>query len=74
MLISTLTVKNQITLPEKIRRKLDLHPGDKLFFTIEERRATIQKITSFDEKYHKALSTQLSEWASEADEKGYHGL
>lgn len=32
---SALTTKGQITIPVEIRRQLDLHPGDKIGFLIE---------------------------------------
>ncbi len=74
MLISTLTTKGQATIPAEVRKELDLHSGDKVAFTIKNHQVFIKKITPFDAKYHKVLSTQLSEWASEADEEGYHDL
>ena len=33
---SALTVKGQITIPVDIRKKLGLHPGDKIGFLIED--------------------------------------
>lgn len=35
MPISTLTSKGQTTIPKEIRDKLDLKPGDRIFFEIE---------------------------------------
>lgn len=34
-MISTMTSKGQITLPEKIRRELNINPGDKIDFSAE---------------------------------------
>ncbi len=35
-MIATITSKGQITLPKMIRKKLRLHPGDKLDFFVKE--------------------------------------
>lgn len=37
-MITTLSTKGQIVVPSKIRRKLDLQPGDPLDVKVEERR------------------------------------
>src|SRR5690242_1126998 len=34
--ITTITAKRQLTLPAAVVRKLDLHPGDQLSFSLEE--------------------------------------
>ena len=36
MSISTLTSKGQTTIPKDIRKRLNLHPGDRLEFVIDE--------------------------------------
>lgn len=36
MQTSSLTIKGQVTIPAKIRKRLGLHPGDKIGFTIED--------------------------------------
>ncbi len=35
-MVSTITSKGQLTLPKKIRKKLNVHSGDKVEFLIDE--------------------------------------
>ena len=52
---ATVTSKGQITIPKKIRQKLDLHPGDKIAFreneqgetVIESDRKSIKRLAGF---------------------------
>lgn len=74
MLASTLTSKGQATIPAEIRKALNLKAGDVVGFEIKNHKAVISKITSFDRKYHRALSNTLSEWDSSADEEAYRDL
>jgi AbrB family looped-hinge helix DNA binding protein len=71
MEVSTLTRKGQVTIPAEIRKILDLHPGDKIGFTLSHGEVILQKITPFDYEYHKAVENTLSEWSSAADEEAY---
>lgn len=41
---STLTSKGQITLPGKLRKKLNLHPGDQVDFIINEEDEILLKV------------------------------
>jgi antitoxin PrlF len=42
MLHSTVTSKGQTTIPEKIRKALQIKPGDRLEYEVEGDRATIR--------------------------------
>jgi antitoxin PrlF len=44
MLTSTITSKGQITIPKEIRAALNLHPGDRLDFIIENGRVYVQPV------------------------------
>ncbi len=47
MSVSTMTVKGQTTIPIQIRAYLNLHPGDKLeFFIDEEGQVVLAPLTS----------------------------
>ena len=74
MRISKLTTKYQTTIPSEIRKKLDLHSGDKVGFEIKNDRVYLVKIAPFDADYHQALESTLSEWGSEEDDEAYNDL
>ncbi len=70
-----LTRKSQTTIPEKIRRVLDLRPGDSVAFEVhEDRRVSIRKATLIDLEFAKALEGTLTEWSSKNDEEAYRDL
>lgn len=71
---STLTQKGQATIPAEIRKKLNLHAGDKIGFEIKKEIVSLKKIKPFDYAYHQALKSTLSEWDSMEDNEAYHGL
>lgn len=74
MKLSTVTQKGQATIPAEIRKKLDLHAGDKIGFEVTDGEVVIRKIHSFDYSYHSALSKTLSEWTSKEDDEAYNDL
>jgi len=74
MKLSTLTQKGQATIPLEVRKKLDLHPGDKIGFEVTDGEVVIRKICAFDYEYHQALSGTLSEWSSKEDDEAYDDL
>ena len=74
MNISTITQKGQATIPAEIRKKLDLHAGDKIGFEVTDGGVILRKISSFDYEYHRALSNTLSEWSSKEDDNAYDDL
>ncbi len=74
MRITTLTSKYQTTIPSEIRKKLELHSGDKIGFEVVRDKVYIVKVPPFDLEYHRALEATLSEWASEEDDEAYNDL
>ncbi|MGD9122980.1 MAG: type II toxin-antitoxin system PrlF family antitoxin [Desulfobacterales bacterium] len=73
---SKLTAKCQTTIPEKIRKILDLHPGDSVTFEVaSDKKVTVRKTTPIDIEFTRALEgTLASEWLSENDEAAYSDL
>lgn len=71
---SRLTSKYQTTIPEKVRKFLDLKKGDLIAFDIKKKAVTLKKISPVDLKFAKSLEQTLSEWASENDEEAYRDL
>ena len=63
---ATLSSKSQLVLPAEIRRKLGIHPGDRLVVELEGDHAVIRKVPHSDVK---ALAAYRSEiWRDYADE------
>jgi antitoxin PrlF len=73
---SKLTTKCQTTIPEKIRKILDLHPGDSVTFEVgPDKKVLLRKATPIDIEFTRALEgTLASEWLSENDEAAYRDL
>ncbi len=65
MSIATLSSKSQLVLPAEIRRKLGIHPGDRLVVVLEGDHAVIRKTPISDVE---ALSAYRSDiWRDYAD-------
>jgi len=72
---SKLTTKGQATIPNKVRKMLDLRPGDSVAFEIDQSdRILIRKAMPIDFEYARALEGTLTEWMSVNDEEAYHAL
>ncbi len=74
MKFSTITSKGQTTIPMEVRKKLDLHAGDRVAFDMVDGNVVLRKLRPFDDEYHRALSQTLSEWASKEDDEAYEDL
>jgi antitoxin PrlF len=72
MITSKLTSKSQTTIPQPVRSALGLSPGDELVYRIEDHRVILTK-SSEGNRAEDPFRT-FSEWASEADAKGYADL
>jgi AbrB family looped-hinge helix DNA binding protein len=71
---SKLTTKYQATVPEVVRKKLNLKAGDVIAFEIEAETVKLRKATPLDLEFSSALVPTLSEWESEHDEEAYRDL
>jgi len=73
--ISKLTTKSQATIPGKIRKVLELHPGDSVAFEVDEnQKVMVRKATPIDFEFARSLEGTLSEWTSRNDEEAYSDL
>ena len=72
--ISKLTKKYQATVPEAVRRKLNLKAGDAVAFEIDDETVQIRKARPIDIEFSSALVPTLSEWESRNDEEAYNDL
>lgn len=48
-MLSTVTVKGQVTIPKEIRDQLKIHPNDKVDFILEEGRAILVPVRTLRE-------------------------
>ena len=71
---SKLTQKGQATIPADVRKKLHLHPGDRICFKIQNDHVLLVKVKPFDAEYHQAVAGTLSEWDSDEDDAAYEDL
>ena len=73
---SKLTKKYQATVPETVRKKLELKAGDVIAFDIDIDNDIIKlrKARPIDIEFSSALVPTLSEWDSQNDEEAYNDL
>ncbi len=71
---SKLTKKYQATVPEVVRKKLNLNAGDVIAFEIENEAVKLRKARPMDIEFTSALVPTLSEWQSQNDEEAYNDL
>jgi AbrB family looped-hinge helix DNA binding protein len=73
--ISKLTSKGQATIPSRVRKKLNLGPGDQIAFHLHEDRVDISRAEPIDLAFIKAQESNLrDEWLSAEDEAAYGKL
>ena len=72
--VSKLTKKYQATVPEAVRKKLNLGAGDMIAFEIDADTIILRKARPIDIEYSNALVPTLSEWESQNDEEAYNDL
>ena len=74
-LISRITSKGQITIPKAVRSALGLADGDLVSFALEDDQAVLRRISqTSDPTPSGSVGTDLTEWASPADEDAYRDL
>jgi AbrB family looped-hinge helix DNA binding protein len=73
--ISKLTSKSQATIPERVRRKLGVKPGDSVAFKLKSGQVYLQKARAIDRIFANAVEDTLQdEWQSPHDERAYRDL
>lgn len=72
--ISKLTQKYQATVPEAVRKKLNLKAGDIIAFEIDKDIIKLRKARPIDVEFLNALVPTLNEWNSQHDEEAYNDL
>ena len=71
---SKLTKKYQATIPEPVRKALQLQAGDAVAFDIQGKSIQLRKAQAIDLSYAQSLEGTLTEWATAEDEKAYRDL
>ena len=72
MILSKLTSKAQTTIPQSVRRALQLKPGDELEYQIIDDQVILTKANGgkkTDDPFH-----SFDEWSSASDEEAYAKL
>ena len=72
--ISNLTKKYQATVPEAVRKMLNLNAGDIITFEIDKDIIKLRKASPIDIEFMNALVPTLNEWNSQNDEEAYNDL
>ena len=68
-LTSRLTAKGQTTIPSDIRKTLQLHEGDLLFYEIESDNVIrFRKLEKVDREWSRAIESTLTEWKGTEDD------
>ncbi|HGG60779.1 MAG TPA: AbrB/MazE/SpoVT family DNA-binding domain-containing protein [Gammaproteobacteria bacterium] len=62
------------TIPESVRRRLNLVAGDLIEFDVVGDVAILRKANSDDLVFDQGLEGLLSEWATDVDEEAYRSL
>jgi AbrB family looped-hinge helix DNA binding protein len=74
-MVSKITAKGQITLPKKVRDKLDVRAGDYLAYEVAGNTVKLRKAQPLDLPWLRALSRTLaSEWDSSYDHENFDDL
>ena len=71
---SKLTSKYQATIPEPVRRLLQLKAGDTLAFDLEDGSVRLRKAQPLDMAFTEGVEESLGEWLTDEDESAYGGL
>lgn len=72
---STVTSKFQATIPQEIRKILDIKSGDRVLFEIlPNNQVVIRKEKPFDRMYADSLQATLEEWGSQNDDEDFCDL
>jgi antitoxin PrlF len=73
-LTSKVTQKYQATIPQVVRKKLEIEKGDRIIFEIDNEKVVLKKLSPLDWEYLESVAQTLGEWSSIADEEAYRDL
>jgi len=64
----SLSAKGQTTIPARVRRALDVRPGDTIWYDMGDDGVRIRKTTPLDMEWASAVEATLTEWMGEDDD------
>jgi AbrB family looped-hinge helix DNA binding protein len=71
---SRLSSKCRVTLPEVVRKRLGLEPGDEVTIEFASGKGVILRRDGPDAAFYLAVSETLGEWGSDADNEAFRFL
>ena len=74
MLVSTLTIKYQATIPKQVREVLQLAAGDRIEFLLDKNAVRLRKAPAAASELHALEATLAPEWTSDDDNAAYANL
>lgn len=75
MLTSRITQKGQTTIPQRVRARLEVRPGDHIAYLTTASGIMIRKVRPFDAAWHASIEKSLqAEWNSPEDEEDFGDL
>jgi len=75
MLTSKITQKGQTTIPQQVRLRLQVNPGDQIVYEGTASGFMIRKIRPFETSWHVGIEKSLeAEWNSPEDDEDFRDL
>jgi AbrB family looped-hinge helix DNA binding protein len=71
VVLAKLTSKGQTTIPEPIRKRLRLAPGDRIAFAVEGDRVTLRRAEPMDAAYLKLAAETFADWGTREAEEDF---
>ena len=65
---STLTSKGQTTIPSRVRKQLQIEPGDMIGYELEDGSVRMRKASPLEVEWATAVESTLTEWAGDDDD------
>jgi len=68
VVLAKLTSKGQATIPEAIRKRLKLAPGDRIAFAVEGDQVTLRRAEPVDAAFLKLTTESFADWGTKEAE------
>jgi len=74
VVLAKLTSKGQATIPEAIRKRLKLAPGDRIAFAVEGDTITLRRAEPIDAGFLKMAAESFADWGTKEAEEDFRGF